>query len=125
MSSASLCSATRMLRPAVHAPAPQYTPHALSAARRDLEVQLKMQQVHVTPVSQALASHRSAAGYKNYGERLYVEGRLDAMRKEKEVGGWACGCQCKGTFHSGVSPSAREVFNHALCVSAIGAFLLQ
>jgi hypothetical protein len=50
-----------------------------------------MQQVHVTPVSQHLACHRNAAGYKNYGERLYVEGRLDAMRKEKEVrksGGW-------------------------------------
>lgn len=47
-----------------------------------------MQQVHVTPVSQHLASHRNAEGYRNYGERLYVEGRLDAMRKEKEVGGW-------------------------------------
>ncbi len=44
-----------------------------------------MQQVYVTPVSQQLASNRNAAGYKNYGERLYVEGRLEAMRKEKEV----------------------------------------
>lgn len=49
-----------------------------------------MQQVHVTPVSQHLASHRNASGYRNYGERLYVEGRLDAMRKEKEVGFTLC-----------------------------------
>ena len=55
------------------------------SACRDLDVQLKMQQVHVTPMSQQLACQRNAVGYKNYGERLYVEGRLEAMRKEKEV----------------------------------------
>lgn len=31
-----------------------------------------------------LSSH-SAGAYRNYGERLYVEGRLDAMRKEQMV----------------------------------------
>ena len=54
-------------------------------ARRDLELQLQTEQVHVTPVSAALASHRTAAGYANFGERLYVEGRLEALRKQKLV----------------------------------------
>lgn len=52
---------------------------------RDLELQLATQHVYVTPVSQALASHRTAGGYSSYGERLYVEGRLEAMRKEAEA----------------------------------------
>jgi hypothetical protein len=63
-------------------------------ARRDLEIQLKMEQVHIAPASDRLASHRTAGAgaggaggaYRNYGERLYVEGRLDAMRKEQTVG---------------------------------------
>lgn len=90
--------------------------------RSDLEIQLKTVQVHVTPVSQALAAHRTQVtpslreqeliaywllpsrvlwapwslshaaalavqgAYANYGERLYVEGRLEALRKEEEVG---------------------------------------
>ena len=63
--------------------------------RRDLEIQLKMEQVHIAPASDRLASHRSAGAgaggaYCNYGERLYVEGRLDAMRKEQMVGGACC-----------------------------------
>lgn len=53
---------------------------------RDLEVQLKMEQVHIAPTSNKLAGHRTAGSYRNYGERLYVEGRLDAMRREQEVG---------------------------------------
>ena len=66
-----------------------------------MEIQLKMEQVHIAPASDRLASHRTAGGggaggagaaYRNYGERLYVEGRLDAMRKEQMVGpvvgGW-------------------------------------
>ncbi|PRW39076.1 expressed ef-hand domain-containing isoform A [Chlorella sorokiniana] len=50
---------------------------------RDLEIQLKTEQVHIAPASGKLASHRTAGAYRNYGERLYVEGRLDAMRKEQ------------------------------------------
>ncbi|KAL4440425.1 hypothetical protein ABPG75_003426 [Micractinium tetrahymenae] len=52
---------------------------------RDLEVQLKMEQVHIAPTSNKLAGHRTAGSYRNYGERLYVEGRLDAMRREQEA----------------------------------------
>lgn len=52
---------------------------------RDLELQLLTQQAHCTPVSRALASHRNAQGYASYGERLYVEGRLDAMRRAQEA----------------------------------------
>ena len=63
--------------------------------RRDLEIQLKMEQVHIAPASGRLASHRTAGAgaggtggaYRNYGERLYVEGRLDAMRREQSVSG--------------------------------------
>ncbi|KAL4431755.1 hypothetical protein ABPG77_002971 [Micractinium sp. CCAP 211/92] len=52
---------------------------------RDLEVQLKMEQVHIAPTSNKLAGHRTVGSYRNYGERLYVEGRLDAMRREQEA----------------------------------------
>lgn len=45
-----------------------------------------MEQVHIAPTSNKLAGHRTAGSYRNYGERLYVEGRLDAMRREQEVG---------------------------------------
>lgn len=54
---------------------------------RDLEIQLKTEQVHIAPASCKLAGHRTAGTYRNYGERLYVEGRLDAMRKEQLVRG--------------------------------------
>lgn len=46
-----------------------------------------MEQVHIAPTSNKLAGHRTVGSYRNYGERLYVEGRLDAMRREQEVGG--------------------------------------
>ena len=46
-----------------------------------------MQQVHVTEVSQQMALHRIKGTYSNYGERLYVEGRIEAMKKEQEVRG--------------------------------------
>ncbi len=45
-----------------------------------------MEQVHIAPTSNKLAGHRTVGSYRNYGERLYVEGRLDAMRREQEVG---------------------------------------
>lgn len=43
--------------------------------------------MHIAPASNKLASHRTAGSYRNYGERLYVEGRLEAMKKEQLVGG--------------------------------------
>jgi hypothetical protein len=49
---------------------------------RDLELALQTEQVHCTPVSRALAAHRTAGGYASYGERLYAEGRLDSMRRD-------------------------------------------
>ena len=52
---------------------------------RDLELQLAMQQAYCTPVSRALAAHRTAGGYASYNERLYAEGRLGAMRREQEA----------------------------------------
>jgi hypothetical protein len=55
--------------------------------RRDLEIQLKTAQVHIAPASGRLAANRNAGTYRNYGERLYVEGRLEAMKKEQLVGG--------------------------------------
>ncbi|KAI3431406.1 hypothetical protein D9Q98_004459 [Chlorella vulgaris] len=50
---------------------------------RDLEIQLKTEQVHIAPASNKLASHRTTGAYRNYGERLYVEGRLDALKREQ------------------------------------------
>ena len=41
----------------------------------------------VAPVPTGRAASRPAGAYRNYGERLYVEGRLDAMRKEQMVRG--------------------------------------
>jgi hypothetical protein len=55
-------------------------------ACRDLEIQLKTEQVHIAPASNKLASHRTTGAYRNYGERLYVEGRLDALKREQLVG---------------------------------------
>ncbi|KAH7624763.1 hypothetical protein Ndes2526B_g00132 [Nannochloris sp. 'desiccata'] len=52
---------------------------------RDLELQLATQQVYCTPVSRALAAHRTAGGYSSYGERLYAEGRLEALKREAEI----------------------------------------
>ena len=67
-----------------------------------------MEQVHIAPVSNKLAGNRNAGSYRNYGERLYVEGRLEAMRKEQMVR-WgvlrhfpqACIICCIGTWLSG------------------------
>ncbi|KFM25825.1 hypothetical protein F751_1439 [Auxenochlorella protothecoides] len=50
---------------------------------RDLELQLRMAQVHLDPVSQSLSAARTPDGYTNYGERLYVEGRLEALKREQ------------------------------------------
>lgn len=50
---------------------------------RELQAQLATQRAYCTPVSRVLASHRSARGYTSYGERLYVEGRMDALKKEQ------------------------------------------
>jgi hypothetical protein len=52
---------------------------------RDLELQLATQQVYCTPVSRALAAHRTAGGYSSYGARLYAEGRLEALKREAEI----------------------------------------
>lgn len=52
---------------------------------RDLELQLRMAQVHLDPVSQSLSAARTPDGYTNYGERLYVEGRLEALKREQAV----------------------------------------
>jgi phage terminase small subunit len=52
---------------------------------RDLELQLATQQVYCTPVSRALAAHRTAGSYSSYGERLYAEGRLEALKREAEI----------------------------------------
>jgi hypothetical protein len=52
---------------------------------RDLELQLATQQVYCTPVSRALAAHRTVGGYSSYGERLYAEGRLEALKREAEI----------------------------------------
>lgn len=67
-----------------------YTEHfrreiALDEQRRirDLEVRLAMAKAHVTPVSKALAANRSAGGYANYGERLYFEGKMEAVKREQ------------------------------------------
>jgi len=64
---------------------------------RDLERQLQSSQKHIAPASNKLAGNRTAGSYSNYGERLYVEGRLEAMRKEQLVGlgrGSGVGEQC-------------------------------
>lgn len=50
---------------------------------RELQAQLATQRAYCTPVSRVLASHRSARGYTSYGERLYVEGRMDALKRER------------------------------------------
>lgn len=60
---------------------------------RDLEIQLKTEQVHVTAMSEKLAAHRIKGTYGNYGERLYVEGRIEAIKKEQEVG-WPSNQSC-------------------------------
>lgn len=52
---------------------------------RDLELQLATQQIYCTPVSRALAAHRTVGGYSSYGERLYTEGRLEALKKEAGI----------------------------------------
>jgi hypothetical protein len=72
--------------PARPCPSAAAVPHLQArACCSDLEARLQAQRAHVTPVSRRLASNRSAAGYTNYGERLYVEGRLEALRRDKAV----------------------------------------
>ena len=84
------CRSDRML--AVPGPLPLCRPPAHNnpapspSRASDLEIHLKTEQVHIAPASEKLASHRTTNGYRNYGERLYVEGRLEAMRKEQLVG---------------------------------------
>eukprot|EP00887_Chlorella_sp_A99_P002366 scaffold10.g2366.t1 len=80
---------------------------------KELEAQLKAEQVHVTAVSQALASHRIKGTYANYGERLYVEGRIDAMKKEREAQHSKeveAATELEGaTFHPRISKLARAL----------------
>jgi hypothetical protein len=71
--------------------APPPPPPKKQQQNRDLEIQLKTEQVHIAPASNKLAAHRTAGSYRNYGERLYVEGRLEAMKKEQLVGALAGG----------------------------------
>jgi hypothetical protein len=52
---------------------------------RDLELQASMGQIHATPLSKALTANRDANGYSNYGERLYIEGRIEAMKRDKDI----------------------------------------
>ena len=52
---------------------------------KELEMELATQQVYCTPISQALAAHRTASGYSSYGERLYLEGKMDALRREEQA----------------------------------------
>lgn len=61
---------------------------------RDMEIQLKTGLVHMAPATTKLVGHRNSGAYRNYGERLYVEGRLDAMRREQEVCALAAGVHC-------------------------------
>lgn len=55
---------------------------------------------------------RAAGAYRNYGERLYVEGRLDAMRKEQMVGGvvgTVQGCRVQAARSAAVASAVARV----------------
>lgn len=90
-----------------------------------LEQRLATQHVHILPVSRALAAHRTAGGYSSYCERLYAEGRMDAMRREAEA------AQVKVeedetelaelTFHPKISKMAQELKMNAARSSSLGA----
>ncbi|PSC72051.1 expressed ef-hand domain-containing [Micractinium conductrix] len=94
---------------------------------RDLEAQLKMEQVHIAPVSNKLAGNRNAGSYRNYGERLYVEGRLEAMRKEQmaqRVKEEEAAAELEGaTFTPNISKLAKEIkASEGMAAGADGAY---
>jgi hypothetical protein len=92
---------------------------------RDLELQLATQQVYCTPVSRALAAHRTAGGYSSYGERLYAEGRLEALKREAEI------AQIRAkeaeeelagvTFHPQISKLAQNLKHSSAAAAAAAA----
>lgn len=80
---------------------------------KELETQLATIQVHCTPASRQLASHRTASGYSSYGERLYVEGRLGALQREREAAYIRQQEQelelAEATFHPRISKMAQNI----------------
>jgi len=80
---------------------------------RDLEVQASMGQIHATPLSKALTANRDANGYSNYGERLYIEGRMEAIKREKDVEAARIAAEeaevAGATFHPQITALALEM----------------